>query len=140
MSALSRPENGKATAGEDRKLARVAQLETIVSLVLRFGVLLSLGITAVGVILLFTTDPTQAVVPTSGVPTPQSPAAVFAALGQLQPTAVIQTGLMLLIATPVLRVAVSVVAFLMEEDFVYTIVTLFVLGVLLLSFFLGRAE
>ncbi|HUX87554.1 MAG TPA: DUF1634 domain-containing protein, partial [Chloroflexota bacterium] len=126
--------------GDDIKLVRVAQLETIVSLVLRFGVLLSLGVIAIGTILLFFVDPANAVVPTSGTPTPQNPADVLAAVGQLQPTAVIQVGLMLLIATPVIRVAVSVFAFLIEEDFVYTLVTLFVLSVLLLSFFLGRVE
>ena len=137
-NALSQSKNVDAHEGGDTKLARVAQLETIVSLVLRFGVILSLSVIAIGAILLFLVDPTHAVVPMSGSPTPQNPTAILAAVGQLQPTAVIDVGLMLLIATPVIRVAVSVIAFLMEEDFVYTLVTLFVLGVLLLSFFLGR--
>lgn len=137
-NALSQSKNVGSAEGGDHKLARVAQLEVIVSVVLRFGVLLSLSVIAIGAVLLFLVDPTNAVVPMTGSPTPQNPAAVLAALGHLQPTAVIDTGLMLLIATPVIRVAVSVFAFLIEEDFVYTLVTLFVLGVLLLSFFLGR--
>ena len=46
----------------------------------------------------------------------------------------------LLIATPVMRVAVSIVAFLIERDWIFVIVTSFVLAMLILSFFLGKAE
>ena len=45
----------------------------------------------------------------------------------------IQLGLLLLIATPVARVAFSVAAFALEKDRLYIVVTLIVLGVLLLS-------
>lgn len=46
---------------------------------------------------------------------------------------VIQLGLLLLIATPILRVAFSVFAFLKQRDYTYLFVTLIVLGVLLYS-------
>jgi uncharacterized membrane protein len=46
---------------------------------------------------------------------------------------VIQLGLLLLIATPVARVAFSVWAFARERDWVYVCVTLVVLGLLLAS-------
>ena len=118
----------------------VAQLEAIVSYVLRFGVLLSLAITLLGTVLLFTLDPSQAVVRRTGPPVPHDLAGLLAGLLQLQPEAIIDAGLLLLIATPVLRVAVSVVAFLRDKDYVYTAITLFVLAVLLASFFLGRVE
>jgi uncharacterized membrane protein len=45
----------------------------------------------------------------------------------------IQLGLLLLIATPVARVALSLVAFARRRDLLYTIFTLIVLGVLLFS-------
>ncbi len=48
---------------------------------------------------------------------------------------IIQFGLILLIATPVARVIFSVVAFLYEKDYLYTVFTLIVLTVLLYSFF-----
>ena len=48
---------------------------------------------------------------------------------------VIQLGLLLLIATPVARVAFSVVAFAWQRDYLYVALTLFVLAVLLLSIF-----
>src|SRR5271167_4920552 len=47
--------------------------------------------------------------------------------------AIIQLGLLLLIATPVARVAFSAVAFAIERDYLYVWITLFVLGILLYS-------
>jgi len=53
---------------------------------------------------------------------------------------VVALGLLLLIATPVLRVAVSIVAFVQQGDRLFTLITAVVLGILLLSFALGAAE
>jgi uncharacterized membrane protein len=47
--------------------------------------------------------------------------------------AVIEAGMLLLILTPILRVAVSVFAFLYEKDYLYVVLTLMVLGLLLFS-------
>ena len=47
---------------------------------------------------------------------------------------IIQLGLLVLIATPIVRVILSVVAFLLERDLLYAVVTSIVLGVLLYSF------
>ena len=47
--------------------------------------------------------------------------------------AIIQTGMLLLILTPILRVAVSVFAFLYEKDYMYVVLTLIVLGILIFS-------
>lgn len=54
---------------------------------------------------------------------------------QLDPPAIIQLGLLLLIATPVARVMFSAVAFGTERDFMYVVITLIVLGILLYSLF-----
>ena len=53
--------------------------------------------------------------------------------------AIIEIGLLLLIATPVLRVAFSLVAFALEKDRLYVALTLIVLVILLLSLF-GRVS
>lgn len=50
-----------------------------------------------------------------------------------RPYAFIQLGLLLLIFTPILRVALSVLLFARQRDGVFTLVTLFVLGILLYS-------
>jgi uncharacterized membrane protein len=64
---------------------------------------------------------------------------LFSGLKHGNGQAVIVLGLLLLIATPVLRVAVSVLAFARERDRMYTIITALVLLLLLLSFELGMA-
>lgn len=51
----------------------------------------------------------------------------------LNPRAVIQLGLLLLIATPVARVAFSLVAFIRQRDRTYIVITAIVLALLLYS-------
>ncbi|MBV9228881.1 MAG: DUF1634 domain-containing protein, partial [Chloroflexi bacterium] len=58
-----------------------------------------------------------------------------------RPQAIIAVGLLLLIATPIVRVATSVVAFALERDRKYTVITCIVLAILLFSvFFLGGKD
>jgi len=57
----------------------------------------------------------------------------------LRPRGIIQFGLLLLIATPVARVAFSAVAFALEKDRLYVVITLIVLAVLLFSLLWARA-
>ncbi len=52
---------------------------------------------------------------------------------RLNPEAMIQLGLLLLIGTPIARVALSLLAFFKQHDRVYIVVTAIVLGVLLYS-------
>jgi uncharacterized membrane protein len=51
----------------------------------------------------------------------------------------IQFGLLILIATPVARVAFSLFAFLHQRDWTYVVITTIVLGLLLYSLFGGHA-
>ena len=60
-------------------------------------------------------------------------AAIVKASIALDPAAIIQLGLLILIATPVARVAFSVFAFAEERDWLCVVVTLVVLGLLLYS-------
>ena len=53
--------------------------------------------------------------------------------------AIIQLGIILLIATPVMRVAFSAVGFLLEKDYLYTFITLIVLLIILASMRSGHA-
>jgi uncharacterized membrane protein len=61
--------------------------------------------------------------------------AVVAAGLELRPIAIAQVGLLVLIATPVVRVMASVVAFVLERDRLYAAITLGVLALLLGSLF-----
>jgi uncharacterized membrane protein len=67
----------------------------------------------------------------------RSPAGIVADVLEFRGRGIIQFGLLLLIATPVARVAFSVFAFLWERDYTYVVLTLVVLGVLLGSLFVG---
>ena len=63
---------------------------------------------------------------------------IFREAGAWQGRGLIQLGLLLLIATPVARVAFSVGAFLYERDWTYVAVSLLVLGLLFYSLFSGH--
>jgi uncharacterized membrane protein len=58
---------------------------------------------------------------------------ILHAVAAVRGRAIIQLGLLLLIATPVARVAFSLVAFLRERDRAYVLITSFVLALLLVS-------
>jgi uncharacterized membrane protein len=64
----------------------------------------------------------------------------FGAMGRnllaLRPIGLAQAGLAVLVATPVMRVATSVVGFILEGDRLYAGITLIVLGILLASLFI----
>jgi uncharacterized membrane protein len=53
--------------------------------------------------------------------------------------AIVQLGLLLLIATPVARVAFTLVAFALQRDRTYVCITTIVLALLLYGLLLGRA-
>jgi len=57
----------------------------------------------------------------------------------LRPRSVIQLGVLLLIATPILRVAVSLIGFTLERDRQYVTITAIVLGLLVYSLASGMA-
>jgi uncharacterized membrane protein len=63
----------------------------------------------------------------------RSVGSILTGAARLESRAVIQLGLLLLIATPVARVTFTVVAFALERDRTYVVITLIVLAVLLYS-------
>jgi len=64
---------------------------------------------------------------------------IFKGVAEFRARAIIQLGVLLLIATPIARVIFSVVAFLLEKDYLYTIITLIVLGIICFSIVGGVA-
>jgi uncharacterized membrane protein len=63
---------------------------------------------------------------------------IFHGARELRGRGLIQLGLLILIATPIVRVAFSVVAFLYQRDWTYVAVTLIVLGLLVYSLLGGH--
>ncbi len=124
--------------GVDRD-AIVRRTELIISNILRGGVLLSAMVITAGVILLFVRD-AQSTHALLNYPFPHSLAEVIAGLAQRDPIAIIALGLLLLLSTPVVNVAVSIFAFAAEGDRRYVVITALVLAILIASFLLGKGS
>jgi len=117
--------------------ALVRRTELAISNVLRGGVLLSALIIGAGVVLFYVRDAQSG----GGLldrPYPHSLAEVSNGLAHGEPIAIIALGLLLLLSTPVVRVAVSIFAFVAERDWRYVVITALVLAILIASFLLGK--
>src|SRR6266581_3721163 len=106
----------------------------IIGWILQGGVILSASIILIGFILLPLRPGGLSV--HRFLTFPQTLSQVWAGLLVLHPQAIIALGLLLLIATPIMRVVVSIVAFALEGDRRFVVITMFVLAILLLSNFL----
>jgi uncharacterized membrane protein len=106
-------------------------IERMVSRVLRSGIVIAVALMAVGLAL--------SVVDQEGMPSHVVPLAdIPPLLGELDPAAYLSLGLIVLIATPFVRVLGSVVAFARERDGRYALITAVVFAVMCLSVALGR--
>jgi uncharacterized membrane protein len=127
------------------------RLELAIAQLLRVGVLLSFVILAFGVGATIVTRQTGyaqirlddlSSLLSYGGSHPYFPSTlrdIFAGLIAFRPYAIIAFGLVILIAIPVVRVAVSVIGFAIERDRLYVLITGFVLAMLLVSFLIGEA-
>jgi len=125
---------------------RMRRAELIISAVLRIGVVSSMVVILAGTLLSFlhhreyVTSPAELQRLTQpGAAVPQTLHDVGKGVAQLRGRSVVAAGLLLLILTPVIRVAASIVAFVIQRDRTYVMITSLVLLLLLLSFSLGRA-
>ncbi|QEM03743.1 DUF1634 domain-containing protein [Mucilaginibacter sp. P19] len=66
--------------------------------------------------------------------------AVFQGLLSFQSTAIINFGIMLLIATPVMRVVLALLSFVLAKDSLYTVITILVLLIILFSIISGHSS
>lgn len=116
-----------------------SRMERLMAIVLAIGVAVSALLVGFGFA-------ASLLVGWSGSLTGASPPSVastdFALLAErlvaLQPLALVQAGLVVLIATPVLRVAVTAIGFWRQRDRLYVALTLLVLALLLISLGLLR--
>lgn len=116
--------------------SKIGEMEIIISRFLRFGVLLSAVIVFIGLGMFLITGK-------SGYPInyyPISLSEIFKGLIAFKSYAIILTGIIILILTPVFRVGVSILVFIKEKDFLYVKITSLVFIILLISFILGKVE
>jgi uncharacterized membrane protein len=126
--------------------ARVRRAELIISGVLRLGVAASMTVILMGMLLSFLHHRQYVSSPAElqrlthpGDAVPQSLPGVIDGIKHLRGQSIVSAGLLLLILTPVIRVATSILAFAVQRDRTYVIITSMVLLLLLLSFVIGRA-
>jgi len=129
------------TGGGHRNVAIDKRIDQLIGILLRTGVLLAATMVAIGggVFLMRHRLPV-ADYHTFGSE-PRRLTTVRGIVGQAlqwHGSGLIQLGLLLLIATPVARVAFSVGAFLYERDWTYVLVSLLVLALLFYSLFSGH--
>jgi len=108
-------------------------LEVLLGRLLQAGVLVAAAVVAIGGIylLIMRGGGKPAYASFSGAATAlRSVGGILAEARALKADGIVQTGLLLLIATPVLRVAFSLFGFARQRDWLYVLLTLFVLTVL----------
>ena len=144
---MSQPTPKTEQAATTRSDERVRSVELLISNLLRFGVITSLLIILLGETVSFVHHPEYLSNPpalqrltTPGAAFPHTLRDVLYGVREFRGQAIVMLGLLLLIATPVVRVAVSIVGFALEGDYAYVVITSIVLALLILSFVLGAAE
>jgi uncharacterized membrane protein len=112
------------------------QVETILGNVLRTGVIVSAAVVMIGALIYLSRHGTD--LPDyqrfKGEPTDlRSVGGIIKYALAISGRGIIQLGLLLLIATPVMRVLLSLIAFLRKRDKIYVVVTLIVFAILVYS-------
>jgi uncharacterized membrane protein len=122
------------------------QVESLISWILRIGVATSAALVVLGMTLVFVHHPSYRhsakdlrELTSAALEYPHTVGAVLTSVREGRGQGIAMLGLLLLIATPVLRVAVSIVLFAHERDGLFVLITSVVLALLLLSFALGAA-
>lgn len=137
---------GGAARRADGQEAATGLVERRIAAVLRGGVLISLALMVAGVALLALTghtgygqpaDPRAPVAAEVAPAWPHTVGGIVAGALAGRPYGLLLAGLLVVIATPVLRVAISAVTFIGQGDRAYALIALAVLAVLVFSFLLG---
>ena len=116
-------------------------MQFIIGWILRGGVVVSMAIVAIGGILFIYRHGHSIPDYSTFKGTPgfiSSPKGVFEGVLHLKGQAIIQFGIALLIATPVLRVIFAAIGFVLEKDYLYTLISLIVLLIITVSMISGH--
>jgi uncharacterized membrane protein len=117
-------------------------MQSLLSRVLRAGTVISISVVFIGGII-YLARHGQSIANYkvfNGIPDfVQNPGAIMKGIFNLKGQAIIQFGIVLLIATPVVRVIFSAVGFILEKDYLYVAISLLVLSIIFFSMMTGRA-
>ncbi|MCA9521636.1 MAG: DUF1634 domain-containing protein [Myxococcales bacterium] len=134
--------NRSAAASDDE---RARTVELLISRLLRIGVFTSFAVIVLGAVLSFVersellTSP-DLLVQLINRPNPlRNVTDVLRSVARFEGRGIVMLGLLLLIATPVLRVFVSAFVFFYQRDRIFVLITSGVFALLMLSFLIGTA-
>ena len=133
--------------GQDQQASRDRKMELAIASVLRGGVVLAILTIMVGLVIMFVHH--HDYMPKTGHVSyrslvgdhykfPDSIAGVVRSLGNGDGVGIVVLGLVFLLGTPIARVVTGNIEFLRQRDWKMSLVTFFVLAVLLVSFMLGK--
>ena len=117
-------------------------MQVVIGWVLRLGVIVSISIVFVGGVIYLWRHGREVADHRhfKGVPAFISTVGgVFHGVFTIRGQAIIQLGIALLIATPILRIIFSAIGFVMEKDKLYLFISLLVLGIIFASMLTGHA-
>jgi uncharacterized membrane protein len=121
-----------------KKTGRHRKIDLMLSYVLRIGLAITFLTTLYGGMVLFWQNGSSLVEYQKFIGEPndlKKPGAIIASAIQGEGIAIIQLGILLMIATPASRVLMCAIAFVFMNDYLYASLSTFVLIVLLYSFF-----
>lgn len=116
-------------------------MQVIIGWVLRLGVIISMAVVFFGgVVYIYRHGHSITDYSTfKGIPDFLNPSGIVNGILAFRGRAIIQAGILLLVATPVLRVFCSAIGFILEKDWLYTAITMVVLLIILVSMISGHA-
>jgi len=125
-----------------RDESRDHAMEQLIGRFLQIGVMLAALVVLIGATLLLVQhgrSPVSYAVFQTGPAQLRTIGGIIHGVFALDSKAIVQLGLVLLIATPVVRVAFMLIAFAVQRDRIYVAISTVVLALLLYSLLLGRA-
>jgi uncharacterized membrane protein len=117
-------------------------IQQIIGWILRLGVIISMLVVLVGGCLYIYRHSTETVHYSKFIGVPEfvhTPGGIWHGILTLRGRAIIQAGIILLIATPIVRILFSGIGFILEKDWLYTGISLIVLAIIITSALTGNA-
>lgn len=124
----------------EKKTFKDADVKLMIGSLLRWGVIVSMSVVFCGgVIYIYRHgNETASYQKFTGEPNfLKNIKGILQGVAAIKGRAIIQTGILLLIATPIARVLLSVFTFLLEKDYLYVVITLIVFGIIVFSMLSG---
>ncbi|SHK77636.1 Uncharacterized membrane protein [Clostridium cavendishii DSM 21758] len=115
--------------------SEIEEVELFISKALRVGVLISAIFIIIGLSMFLITGNSGY----EGDYFPTSIIEVFSGVVTLKAYSIISLGLLILIFTPIFRVAISILVFIKAKDYLYVKITSIVLTILIISLIIGKA-